>query len=420
MALNVNREVTDQYYRYKMPRLIAKVEGKGNGIKTVIVNMVDIAKALGRPPTYPTKFFGCELGAQTQFDLKNDRYIVNGSHDDAKLQDLLYVFIKKFVLCTECDNPETHLAVKQKNGVIQQRCKACGHQSLVDMRHKLTTFIMKNPPEPPEGASPNKKAGKSKGKDNDQNVNGNQVNEDENGDYDDDDWIEDTSADAVAQRMTEQLSMGAQGLTSTIDLEKPEHERINILYNFVKDLKEKDELKECTKNVIASIYTEAKRLEVLDKAPLVLAELLFDENITKQIAKYRNLLLRFTEENRRAQRYLLGGFEQLIGKVHRDALLPKVVLILKAAYDHDILEEDTLLEWDQKVSKKYVDRETSQIIHQKAKPLIDWLKSASEESDDEEEEDVQIAFSNERPKVEQKSETIKAADGDEEINIDDI
>lgn len=34
-----------------MPRLIAKVEGKGNGIKTVIPNMGDIARALGRPPT---------------------------------------------------------------------------------------------------------------------------------------------------------------------------------------------------------------------------------------------------------------------------------------------------------------------------------------------------------------------------------
>jgi len=45
--------VSDQFYRYKMPRLIAKVEGKGNGIKTVIVNMVDVAKALNRPPTYP-------------------------------------------------------------------------------------------------------------------------------------------------------------------------------------------------------------------------------------------------------------------------------------------------------------------------------------------------------------------------------
>ena len=34
-----------------MPRLVAKVEGKGNGVKTVIPNMVDIAKSLGRPPT---------------------------------------------------------------------------------------------------------------------------------------------------------------------------------------------------------------------------------------------------------------------------------------------------------------------------------------------------------------------------------
>ena len=86
MALNVNRSVQDAFYRYKMPRLQAKVEGKGNGVKTVIPNMVEIARALGRPPTYATKYFGCELGAQTQFDFKNERYIVNGSHDAAKLQ----------------------------------------------------------------------------------------------------------------------------------------------------------------------------------------------------------------------------------------------------------------------------------------------------------------------------------------------
>ena len=51
MALNVNRAVQDAFYRYKMPRLQAKVEGKGNGVKTVIPNMVEIARALGRPPT---------------------------------------------------------------------------------------------------------------------------------------------------------------------------------------------------------------------------------------------------------------------------------------------------------------------------------------------------------------------------------
>ena len=55
------------------------------------------------------KYFGCELGAQTQMDIKNARYIVNGAHEGPRLQDMLDVFIKKFVLCPECDNPETEL-----------------------------------------------------------------------------------------------------------------------------------------------------------------------------------------------------------------------------------------------------------------------------------------------------------------------
>ena len=57
----------------------------------------------------PTKYFGCELGAQTQIDGKNERYIVNGEHDANKLQDILDGFIQKFVLCKNCENPETNL-----------------------------------------------------------------------------------------------------------------------------------------------------------------------------------------------------------------------------------------------------------------------------------------------------------------------
>lgn len=33
-----------------MPVMLTKVEGRGNGIKTVVPNMSDVAKALSRPP----------------------------------------------------------------------------------------------------------------------------------------------------------------------------------------------------------------------------------------------------------------------------------------------------------------------------------------------------------------------------------
>jgi len=40
------------------------------------------------------------------------------------------------------------------------------------------------------------------------------------------------------------------------------------------------------------IVLEAERLEIRDKAPLVLAELLLDVNIIAQIKQYRNLFCR--------------------------------------------------------------------------------------------------------------------------------
>ena len=52
-------------------------------------------------------------------------------------------------MCPACDNPETTLNPNQKKQIITQRCKACGNSGLLDMRHKLTTFIMKNPPDAP-------------------------------------------------------------------------------------------------------------------------------------------------------------------------------------------------------------------------------------------------------------------------------
>ncbi|KAG5247354.1 eukaryotic translation initiation factor 2 family protein [Salix suchowensis] len=145
----------DAFYRYKMPKMVTKVEGRGNGIKTNIVNMVEIAKALARPASYTTKYFGCELGAQSKFDEKNGTSLVNGSHETVKLAGLLENFIKKYVQCYGCGNPETEIIIT-KSQMLQLKCAACGFVSDVDMRDKLTTFILKNPPESKKGSKDKK------------------------------------------------------------------------------------------------------------------------------------------------------------------------------------------------------------------------------------------------------------------------
>lgn len=447
MSLNVNRAVSDAFYRYKMPRIQAKVEGKGNGIKTVIVNMVDVAKALGRPATYPTKYFGCELGAQTNFDFKNDRYIVNGSHDAGKLQDLLDGFIRKFVLCPQCDNPETVLSVQAKKGIISQGCKACGYHGTLDFNHKLNTYILKNPPttnpasqgssltEGKRSKRTKKVNGESNGETNGENRSSDNDNEADlpvevpevkGSDDDEAEWAVDCSEEAVRARLQD-LTDGAKGMTISDDLEKTEKERMDIFYNFVKQRKDAGILEQST--APREILTQAEHLEVKTKAPLVLAELLFSEKIHLEIKKYRVLFLRFTHEDLKAQKYLIGGIEQIIA-LHKQVLLPKVPAILKLLYDEDILEEKAILDWDSKISKKYVSRELSEEMHAKAQPFIKWLKEAEEESESEEEEDddLEIEYDDrakasplkEQPKPAAKPKIMADDENEDDFDIDAI
>jgi translation initiation factor 5 len=206
-----------------MPVLLTKIEGKGNGIKTVVPNMSDVARALSRPPTYPTKFFGSELGAQTSVDEKNDRYIVNGAHDADRLRELLDAFIDKFVLCGSCKNPETDLIVT-KNEMIVRDCKACGERTGVDMRHRLSTYILKNPPKKKnksskgghaEAPSPSGETNGNAGAGENDEADANAGSDDEmtkrikaealvlnpESQLADEGWSADTSADAVKTRM---------------------------------------------------------------------------------------------------------------------------------------------------------------------------------------------------------------------------
>ena len=123
-----------------------------------------------------------------------------------------------------------------------------------------------------------------------------------------------------------------------------------------------------TRDEVLAVYAEAKRLEVLDTAPLVLCELLLDENIRDQLKSYAALFKRFSANNLKAQRALLGGIEILVGTLHADKLLPKVPLILKDCYDDDLIEEEVIIEWGAHIVARvshFVSYENSVVLYYK-------------------------------------------------------
>ncbi|KAI1784688.1 eukaryotic translation initiation factor 5 [Ganoderma leucocontextum] len=398
-VVNIRRDVDDKFYRYRMPLLTTKIEGKGNGIKTVLPNMSDVARALSRPPTYPTKFFGCELGAQTSFDEKNDRYIVNGAHDPIKLRELLDGFIDKFVLCKSCKNPETDLIITKTEEIIRD-CKACGERTGVDMRHKLTTFIVKNPPK-----NPKKSRSKKGNGDSPTPTNGNHAAAPENGDIDDDaggdsddeltkrikaeaaelnaeaaiakeDWSADTSPEAVKARMKAvEASMASVALAGgDDDSDEDADSPFAQLGNWIRE--NRDDLGP------VEVYKKADELGIAKKhnALTVIAQTLFTEDVVSEIPKYAPLLAKMVTSEKH-QKSLLGGIERLVGVEHPD-LIPAVPKILMELYQVDVVEEELVKQWGTHVSKKYVDRDTSKKVRKASEPFLKWL----DEADDSDEE----------------------------------
>ncbi|ORY55145.1 translation initiation factor [Leucosporidium creatinivorum] len=401
--VNVRRDVTDQFYRYRMPILLTKIEGKGNGIKTVIPNMADVSRALNRPSSYPTKFFGCELGAQATFNDDTERYIVNGAHEANRLRDLLDSFIDKFVLCASCKNPETELIITKDEFIIRD-CKACGQRSNVDMRHKLTTFIVKNPPK-------SKKAGKGRkavaGADSIAGQPGGGKVEGEDDESDDeltkkieagaaqvmseeqaqaliaqrekeDDWSIDTSKEAVAARVQ---SLDSK-LQNSLVLEDDDEEGGGPYETFGEWVKEQREGEGVTD---ADIYKKAEEMGIAKKhkSLVVLVQAIFTEKIVEEIAGHVPLFGKMTTSEKH-QKSLLGGIERFVGEIHPD-LIPSIPKILMAFYQADILEEEVLTQWGTHVSKKYVAKDVSKKVRKASEPFIKWLAEADsdEESDDE-------------------------------------
>ncbi|KAI0292542.1 translation initiation factor [Russula brevipes] len=396
--VNVRRDVDDKFYRYRMPVLLTKIEGKGNGIKTVVPNMSDVARALSRPPTYPTKFFGSELGAQTSVDEKNDRYIVNGAHDATRLRELLDAFIDKFVLCGSCKNPETDIIIT-KNEMIVRDCKACGERTGVDMRHRLSTYILKNPPkkknkrskgghaEAPSpsaevngiaGAGDNGEAEAGAGSDDEmtRRIKAEASDLNPESQLADEGWSADTSTDAVKARIAA-VTAGVAGLGLGGGGEEESDEDADSPYTRLGNW-----VKENPGGNAVEVFKAVQDLgiEKKHKAVQVLAQTLFTGDIITEIPGYLPIFRKMVTSEKH-QKSLLGGIERLAGLEHPEliAIIPK---ILMEFYQADVLEEDVVTSWGTHVSKKYVDKETSKKVRKASEPFLKWLAEAEDDDDE--------------------------------------
>ena len=395
--INIRRDVKDPFYRYKMPRISSKIEGKGNGIKTLITNMSDVAKALARPPTIVTKYFGGEFGSIVHCDDKALRYVVNGVHEGEKLQTTLDSFISKFVLCGECDNPETDLIVENANArdaMIWKQCKACGQRTKVDMTHKLIPFILKNPPPQPRKIKEKQvAAGSEAGKDieevepAEEPVEGMHVDESEFALLHnvkstlDDSWA-DEDAKAIREAELEGLSSTVK---SSLNLKPREREGTDPLEDFANWLKENSGAP--TKAIVEEINKRSKVLES-NMAIVVIIQTLFD--VDYALAEYQkrlDLLEKITNSDSDRLSFLYS-LERLVG-VHRSNLLPNLPAMLQAAFNADIIDEESINAWNDKISKRYVSKEIGQKVRKVCKQFVEWVNQP-EDGDESENDSEQI------------------------------
>ncbi len=101
---------------------IDKVMGHLEGNKTIISNLVKIAKDLGRKPEHLMKYLLRELA--TPGKVVRGRVIFGTKVSASRINKKIKKYASEFVFCSECSKPDTSLV--EEKGVTYLRCQACG------------------------------------------------------------------------------------------------------------------------------------------------------------------------------------------------------------------------------------------------------------------------------------------------------
>lgn len=387
--VNIPTTIKDEHYRYKMERMICKVEGKGNGIKTVVPNIANISRDLRVPPSYPTKYFGIHFGAVSNYDARDERGIVNGKHDPKDMEAALNAFIRKFILCRKCNYPETDMVVSKQN--IELHCKACGHVSTVDPTERLCKFILANPP----SSTPTKSERRAMQKTQQVLDAGAELD-----DSADDNWAVDVSEEAVRRRHEAEssaMSSNMLGLSLQDVADDDSKKKKSSRKDDEEDDDDDDDGEISPVEVLRSFLqvkpdaTEAQLMRAVKKIEsdyglsdldcvCLMFEALFDEDILEQIPRYAAVMQPFVESTgNKGQKILLGYIEDFVGKSYK-SMLTSLPLILEKFYDFDLLDEEIIVDWHGKKRSKFIKSSKALAkIKEAAKPFVQWLQTAEED-----------------------------------------
>ncbi len=111
-------DVQDTGSRFEIP----VVKGHVQGNKTIITNFQQIVDKLGRPKEQLVKFLQRELA--TPATLEGPRLVFGRKLPSALINKKIELYCKDFLLCKECDKPDTK--VIKEGRLMLLRCTACG------------------------------------------------------------------------------------------------------------------------------------------------------------------------------------------------------------------------------------------------------------------------------------------------------
>jgi len=109
--------------RFQIPEADVAVIGN----RTTLRNFRSIASALNREPEHMLKYLLRELGAAG--NLEGNQAIFQGRFVKSVVDDRIKRYVQEFVLCRECNKPDTKLIKQERVHVL--KCEACGARASV-------------------------------------------------------------------------------------------------------------------------------------------------------------------------------------------------------------------------------------------------------------------------------------------------